>query len=343
MRYHGVVVERLGSVVGELVSARQAIHNGRFSARDAARTGQESIAVCAGATGPQLAVRSARQALASETGPVALHLHATIHDPGLDFWSASSYVADQLGVDVRMTMSLNAMSNSAVAGMELAASVLTAQHGSGRALITAGDVFAMPRFDAWQSDSGIAYGDGAAAVLLSRGSRGVADLVSTASYADPGLEGLHRGDEQWCSGRTRRPPVRLRQRKKQWLSSRAGVDEVDLRNAVGVTTVTKHALDDAEIDLSDVGYVLCPHYGAALLERHCLTPLGISADRTLAWLGRRYGHLGASDQIVALHHIQQHGLAKPGDYVLLLGIGVGMTWTAAVLRSRGDGAGTVVP
>lgn len=337
MRYQGVVIERLGAVVGELVSVRQAIHNGRFSVRDAERTGQESIAVSAHHTGPQLAVQAARQALAAETGPVALHLHATIHDPGLDFWSASGYVADRVGVDVRMTMSLNAMSNSAVAGMELAAGVLTARGVPGRALITTGDVFAMPRFDAWQADSGITYGDGAAAVLLGRGSSsGVADLMSTASYADPGLEGLHRGDEQWYSGSTHRPSVRLRQRKKQWLSTRAGAEEVDLRNAVGVSTVAKHALDDAEIDMSVVRWVLCPHYGASLLERQCLTPLGIGADRTLDWLGRRYGHLGASDQIVALHHLQRNGLAKPGDHVLLLGIGVGMTWTAAILRFRGD-------
>jgi 3-oxoacyl-[acyl-carrier-protein] synthase-3 len=92
--------------------------------------------------------------------------------------------------------------------------------------------------------------------------------------------------------------------------------------------------------MSAMRWVLCPHYGAQLLERHCLKPLGISADRTLDRLGRRYGHLGASDQVVALHHLQQHGPAEPGDYVLLLGIGVGMTWTAAIVRFRGDVAGT---
>lgn len=339
MRYHGVVVERLGSVVGDVVARRRAAHNGQFGKVRA--TGQKSIAVCAGRTGPQLAVQAARQALAGETGPITLHLHATIHDPGLDFWSASGYVADQSGVDVRMTMSLNAMSNSVIAGMELAAGVLTAQRADGRALITSGDVFAPPRFDAWHSDSGIAYGDGAAAVLLGCGPPrpALADLVSTASHADPELEGLHRGDAQWYSGRVFRPPIRLRERKKQWLAARRGADEVDLRNAIGINTVTKHALEDAEIDLSDLRWVLCPNYGAPLLERQCLAPLGIGADRTLACLGRRYGHMGASDQIVALHHLQRHRLAAPGDYVMLLGIGVGMTWTAAILRLNGEDSG----
>jgi 3-oxoacyl-[acyl-carrier-protein] synthase III len=334
LEYQGIVIEAVGSVIGDLVPAEKAIWDGRYSRERARRTGQESIAVAEDRTGPQLAVQAGQQVLARDSGWVSLHLHATIHDPGLDFWSASSYVADQLGLDPAMTLSINAMSNSAVAGLELAASVLSSRADGSRALITAGDTFAMPRFDAWQGDSGIAYGDGGSALLVGRGSGkpGLAELVSTASYADPGLEGLHRGDEDWYSGDTSRPPVRLRQRKAQWLSANAGTDEVDLRNALGVATVTKEALYDAEIDMGDVRWVLCPNYGAALLDRHCLAPLGISHDRTMGHLGRRYGHMGASDQIVALHDLVQRGLVNPGEYVMLLGIGVGMTWTAAVVR-----------
>jgi 3-oxoacyl-[acyl-carrier-protein] synthase-3 len=337
MRYHGIVLESVGSSIGELVSAENAIHNGLCSSEQARRINQESIAVSTGFTGPELAVQAGRQALAGRGKDVSLHLHATIHDPGLDFWSASSFVADQLGLHAVMTMSVNAMSNSAVAGLELAASVLSARRDDSRALVTTGDTFSMPRFDAWQGDSGLAYGDGGSAVLVGHRSEvdGFAELVSTSSYADPGLEGLHRGDADWYCGSTDRPPVRLRERKAQWLATRDGAAEVDLRNAVGVAAVTKRALYEAEIDMNDVRWVLCPHYGSALTERHCLAPLGLTDDRTLGHLARRYGHMGAGDQVVALHHLTRHEMVEPGDYVMLLGIGVGMTWTAAIVRIEG--------
>ena len=94
------------------------------------------------------------------------------------------------------------------------------------------------------------------------------------------------------------------------------------------------ALHDAGLgDLDRVRWVLCPHYGAALVERHCLTPLGIPAERTLAWLGRRYGHIGAGDQFLGLEHLLDHGLLDAGDYALLLGIGVGMSFSAAIVRA----------
>lgn len=333
MHYEGIAIEGIGAATGDLILATDAIRDGRYSYEQAQRSGQESITVAAGATGPQLAVRAGRQVLLGNREHVDLHLHATIHDPGLDFWSASAYVADQLAVDTAMSISINAMSNSVLAGLELAAGLVSARR-SGSALITAGDTFAAPRFDCWQGDSGIVYGDGGSALLISHrpSPARVADLVATASYTDAALEGLHRGNDDWHSGDNYRPPVRLRERKLQWLATHGGVDELDRRNAVGVITVTKQALYDAGLELDDLRWVLCPHYGDTLLERQCLAPLGITTDQTTAHLGRRFGHLGASDQIVDLHHLIYRRLLDDGDYVMLLGIGVGMTWTAAILR-----------
>lgn len=264
---------------------------------------------------------------------VDLHLHATILDAGLDFWSSAAYVASRLAIQPRMSMNISAMSNSMVAGLDLAAAVLSAGNGSS-ALLTAGDTFPPPLFDRWQGDAGIMYGDAGSALRLTRkrSASGLLELVAAASLAEPELEGLHRGSQEWSCGGTYRPPVRVRHRKARWLADHGGPAEVDRRNATGVTSVVKQALYEAEIDLDDVQRVLCPHYGHHLLQRHCLAPLGIESDRTTAELGRRTGHMGASDQIIDLAHLLHHGELRPGEHVLLLGIGVGMTWTAAVLR-----------
>ncbi|WP_168588477.1 3-oxoacyl-[acyl-carrier-protein] synthase III C-terminal domain-containing protein [Saccharopolyspora sp. ASAGF58] len=319
--------------MGDLAKATDAINAGRYSAEQAHRNRQDSVAVAHGRIGPELAAQAGRQVLQAGTRHLDLHLHATIHDPAIDFWSASSFVADQIGVDTPITLSINAMSNSMVAGLQLAASVLAGQSGH-CALLTAGDVFHSPLFDRWQADAGIVYGDAGSAILLHRDThtKAVADLISTASHASPGLEALHRGSTQWYSGDTDRPPIQLRQRKGQWLAAHGGSDSVDSINTTGVNAVLKTALYDAELELDDISWVLCPHYGDNLTQRHCLAPLGIPEDRTTAFLARALGHLGASDQIVDLHHLLTRRLVNPGDHVVLLGIGVGMTWTAAVLR-----------
>lgn len=61
-------------------------------------------------------------------------------------------------------------------------------------------------------------------------------------------------------------------------------------------------------------------------------PLGIPLERmTWPW-GRTVGHLGASDQFVALEHLLNVGELVPGQQVLMVGVGIGFTWCAAVLE-----------
>lgn len=332
MRYTGLYLQRAAAVLGEQrVSADTAIAAGRYRPDHAARTGQTSNVQAPGWTGPQLAVQAGRHALNGQPHGVALHLHATINDPGMDFWSPNSYVARELGLRSGMTLGLNAMSNSMIAGIELAASTISAWPGPHRAVITAGDTFEPPRFCAWSADAGMVYGDGASAVVLGP-EPGLAELVATASKSDPELEGLNRGEMAFYANQTQRPALQLKSLKGQYVQANGGASEVDRRNASCVAEATKEALYEAGLDLDDMAGVLGPHYGRELLQRHVLDPLGCSIDRTAADLGAQTGHMGASDQIAGLQHWLHHRRLDIGDHVLLLGIGVGMTHTAAVLR-----------
>jgi 3-oxoacyl-[acyl-carrier-protein] synthase-3 len=86
------------------------------------------------------------------------------------------------------------------------------------------------------------------------------------------------------------------------------------------------------IGIADIAWICAPHHGRHLVHTQILQPLGITEDKTLTAFGLELGHLGASDQVVALEHLLVTGAAHIGAHVLLLGAGVGMTWTAAVLR-----------
>jgi 3-oxoacyl-[acyl-carrier-protein] synthase-3 len=338
MRLDDLHVNGIGCDVGALTSVAVPLAAGEFTSDDAVRTGQLSTAV-AERHGPELAVRAGREALRQfrattrEAVRPSLCLHAGIYHSGIDFWHAASYVRDQLGIGAGpgLTLELGAMSNSMIAAMDVAASILRGRPDHDAALITAGDRFGGSGFPHWSTDIGIVYGDAGSAVVVSR-QPGIARIRSIASFTDPSLEGLQRGDEPFRTASVAaHRPIDIRRRKRQWLSQRSAT-EVNVRNGDAVSTVVKTALADADLDLPDLARICAPHYGRRLVETQILRPLGISEDRTMTELGLRVGHLGASDQIVALDHLLRGGDVADGDHVLLLGVGVGMTWTAVVLE-----------
>ncbi|WP_410675288.1 ketoacyl-ACP synthase III family protein [Amycolatopsis sp. cmx-4-68] len=346
MRVADLYLTGIGSDLGALTPVAAPLAAGEFSRDDAVRTGQLSTAV-AELSGPELAVRAGRKALRQArdlTGePVwpTLCLHAGIYHSGVDFWHAGSYVRDQLGLGAGpgLTLELGAMSNSVVAGLDIAASVLRGRPDHDTALITAGDRFGGRGFPHWGTDIGIVYGDAGSALVLSK-RPGLARIRAIASYTDPSLEGLQRGDEPFRQASIAgHRGLDIRRRKRQWLARHGGAAAVDTRNAAAVSSVVKTALADAGVDLPDIAKICAPHYGRRLLETQVLRPLGVPEQRTMTELGLRVGHLGASDQVVALEHLLRHGEAGPADHVLLLGIGVGMTWTAVILQLGPEPAG----
>lgn len=338
MLFDDLHINGIGCDVGVLSSVDRSLAAGEFTADDAARTGQLSTAV-AERHGPELAVRAGREALrqartatGDEVWPT-LCLHAGIYHSGVDFWHAASYVRDQLGIGAGpgLTLELGAMSNSLVASVDIAASVLRGRPDHDAALITAGDRFGGTGFPHWSTDIGIVYGDAGGAVVLSR-QPGIARIRAIASFTDPSLEGLQRGDEPFrLASVAAHRAIDIRSRKRQWLTRRSAT-EVNARNGDAVSAVVKTVLADAGLDLPDLARICAPHYGRRLVETQILRPLGITEDKTMAELGLRVGHLGASDQVVALDHLLRSGEVTDGDHVLLLGIGVGMTWTAVLLE-----------
>jgi 3-oxoacyl-[acyl-carrier-protein] synthase III len=78
--------------------------------------------------------------------------------------------------------------------------------------------------------------------------------------------------------------------------------------------------------------VAFPHSRRDDLEKAVLAWLGLTAADTTWEYGTGIGHLGVSDQFVALEHLLATGALTAGDHVLLIGLGVGITVSCAVLR-----------
>lgn len=305
--------------------------------------------------GPDLAVTAGHRALAAaaltnEAGgwlrpaPPELHLHSSIWRDPVEFWGSSSYVLAELGASESRgsTLTFSAMSASALLAVEWMARHLAGSPDVESGLYTGGDqygAYGAPAMDRHTADRGILYGDGGSSLVLGR-RPGLARLLGTATRRCPPLEGLHRGHEWSSVHAQQRPPVDLRTRKRDWIAApNRSVAEVDRANARGMSGVAAEALRDCDARPGDARWVITPWYGDALLRRHVLEPLGVRREQTTADLGAHLGHLGPHDQLVSLSYLWAHELVEPGDLVLVVGAGVGMTWAAAALEVTAVPAG----
>ncbi|MFE2414309.1 ketoacyl-ACP synthase III family protein [Kitasatospora sp. NPDC059408] len=319
-----------------------AVRDGQYEERFAAQSGITAVAVSAGASAPELAVGAARLVLErTDTAPtdIDLVLHATVQHQGHDLWAPASYVQRHAVGNRCPAIEVKQLSNGGMAALELAAGYLTGGSGRTGALLTTGDVFGAPGFDRWHSDPGTVYGDAGTALVLSRGSSGVARLRSLVTVSDPGLEQMHRGRDPFS-----RVPFEVRRPIDLGLLQQAFLEDVGRSHTVaritaGQDETLKRALADAECALSDLSWFVLPNFGRRRLSSAFLRPWGISEERTTWRWGRTVGHLGAGDQFAGLAFLTRSGLARTGELGLLFGIGAGFTWSCAVVEFTGPGRG----
>lgn len=332
MRWSGVYVDAVALVLGELEPVEDAIAAGRYSATEAAKSRQRSVAVSRDRSGPELAVAAGREALhraGRRPAEIGLLVHASCWLPGVEFWNVASYLQNEvIGHGEATAFELRQMSNGGMSALALAARQLGP--GTDAALITTGDRFAEPAFPRWTADSGLVFGDAGTAVIVSR-RQGIFELVATAGYAEPGLERQHRGAQPFLASWPDQGPIDLVARRKDFFRLMPSA-EVMARSDLGVLTAVKRCLADAAVDLAGLAVVVVPFFGTELSGWQCFGPLGIPPERTLHDWGLRIGHLGAGDQFAGLALLTEEDRLAAGDHVLLVGIGAGFVWTCAVLR-----------
>ncbi|WP_329219828.1 3-oxoacyl-ACP synthase [Streptomyces sp. NBC_01485] len=230
---------------------------------------------------PEMAVEAGRGALAAagvDARAVGLVLHAWIHYQGHDLWSPAHFIADRLGADGAVPVGVQQVCNGGAAAVELAAARLFVEPGLGHALVTTSDAFLDPGFNRWGGDYGIAYGDGATALVLhhlpdSEGDEGgrPADLVlhSVSTVAAPRLERMHRGDDPFSpAARSLGPRVDIRRTKKAFLRAE-GMEAFTEASAAALRSALESCLADAGMAATGdqpLRYVVAPRLGRRTID-----------------------------------------------------------------------------
>jgi 3-oxoacyl-[acyl-carrier-protein] synthase III len=338
MRCDGLFVAGIAHWLPAMMPVAEAVAAGAYDADEQVRNDYASVTVAEPADPPPvMAVRAAQAALARASVPpadISLLLHASFWFQGIEFWSAAPYIHAAVlpGNRHAPAIDISQMSNGSLGGVELAASYLAADPARRAALVTVADRFHLPGFDRWRSDvAGIVYGDGAAAVVLSRAG-GFARLLAIVTVVDTRLENLYRGSQPFgvMSGEAGRP-LDNRARRRAHLDD-SGHQTVVEQTTAGLTHAVEQALREAGIERADIARFVFPSVGLASLSSRYLEPLGLELSATTWDWGRRTGHVGAADQLSGLTQLADSGALEPGERAMLVGIGAGFSWSCAVVE-----------
>jgi 3-oxoacyl-[acyl-carrier-protein] synthase-3 len=333
--WNDVYLAATASWLPPAVSVEDALAAGRYDPADATR--QDYVSVTVADHGENVAdmwSRAARLALSRSGLPadsIDLLLCAGTFGAGVDGWNAAAYVQRELGMSGGLALEVRGGSNGGMAAIELAAAFLS-RPGANTALITAGDLFPMPYIDRWRAERFL-FGDGCSAAVLCA-SGGFARLVATASTGDPALEAMHRGDTPIGPFTPdKKYPIDLRERAKWFQDAGMAKEEIFARLSAGPRYVVREVLAASGLTLDEIAHVIVPHFGRTITTLQCLYPLGLRDIERTTWdFARRTGHLGPADQFASMNQLHENGDLKNGQYVLLLGIGAGFSWSSALLE-----------
>ncbi len=276
-----------------------------------------------GTTTSDLAVEAAREALAqAHLAPqdVGLLIVATT-TPDMLFPSTACLVQQRLGASAAVCFDLSAACSGSVFAIITAQQyLLSGRHKN--ALVVGAEV--LSSFIDWTDRSTcVLFGDGAGACVMAPVSRGgilASDLGSDGSAAEvlymPG-------------GGSKHPPSHhsIDQRLHFLRMNGTEVFKLAVRR---MANSAKRVIEQAGITPEDVECFI-PHQANIRIIEAVAKLADLPMARVYMNL-ERYGNTSAASNLIALYEAQRDGRVKPGDHVVLVAFGAGMTWGSILLQ-----------
>jgi len=277
-----------------------------------------------GETTASMATQAAQQALeVAGLSPVQLDLIVVATaTPDYLFPATACLVQDALGATRAVAFDLSAGCSGFVYGLSVAAHLLSADVYQ-TALVIGAET--LSRITDWTDRATcILFGDGAGAVVLRAGENegGVLATVLGADGSGGDLLRLPAGGSRMpASHRTVAERLHFIQMKGR---------EVFRFAVRAIPTATREVLEEAGLSLADLN-LLIPHQANQRIIEAAARSLGLPPEGVYSNL-ERYGNTSAASIPIALSEAVEEGRIRPGDLVVCVGFGAGLTWGAVAIR-----------
>jgi 3-oxoacyl-[acyl-carrier-protein] synthase-3 len=260
------------------------------------------------------AAKAALQAASMRAADIDLIIVAT-STPDMVFPSTAAIVQHKLGIAGCPAFDVQAVCTGFIYAIAVADSMI-ASGAANRALVIGAEIFSR-LLDFNDRGTCVLFGDGAGAVVLEASDEpGIlaTDLHANGEYVDILCVPGHVAGGQ-ISGR---PLLEMEGRAV-------------FKLAVGVLGGTAQAvLAKAEVDASDLDW-LVPHQANIRIMQATARKLHLPMEKVVVTV-HEHGNTSAASVPLALDCAVRAGDVKPGQLVLLEGVGGGFTWGSALLR-----------
>ncbi len=288
----------------EWILSRTGIRERRFATEDEALT--------------DIALPAARAALESagvRGADIDLLIVATV-TPDMTFPASAALLADQLGSSEAAAYDLSAGCTGFMYAVVQAYGMIAAGLVD-RALVVGGDV--LSKLMDWDDRSTLVlFGDGAGAVVLER-SRSGGGFLGFELGAE-GAGGVHLWHPGSGSRRFPEGDVFLKMNGREVFKF---ATRVLVSSAEKVLAECGKTVDDVDV------YV--PHQANVRIIDHATKKLGFPREKVVVNVDR-YGNTSSGSIPLALADAAGDGRLRPGELVLMTGMGAGLTWGSALIE-----------
>jgi 3-oxoacyl-[acyl-carrier-protein] synthase-3 len=171
----------------------------------------------------------------------------------------------------------------------------------------------------------ILLGDGAGAAVVSREENGVSGLYAHRLYADGS-----GADLIWVPAGGSKEPASSKTVNERLHFMKMKGREVYKFAVVRLQELITETAAAAGLALSDLNMVV-PHQSNLRMIESAAEKLGIPMERFAVNIDR-CGNTSAASIPLAMDEARRQGRIKTGDWVMLVGIGAGLTWASALIR-----------
>ncbi len=275
-------------------------------------------------TTASLALQAAQRALErTEVRPRDLNLIiVATSSPEHIFPATASLVQDRLGARTAGAFDLSAACSGFIYGVNIAAQAI--RSGSiDNALVIGAET--LSRIVNWDDRSTcILFGDGAGAFLLQAGEKpgGVLSCVMRSDGSGGDLLSVPAGGS--------RMPTSMETVRQKMHSIQMNGREVFRFATRVMASSTQEAVQKAGLKLDDIDLVV-PHQANLRIIEAAARGLHLPLSRFVINI-ERYGNTSTASIPIALTEAAEAGRVHPGDHLVLVGFGAGLTWGALVLQ-----------
>jgi 3-oxoacyl-[acyl-carrier-protein] synthase-3 len=290
------------------------------------RTGVEQRHIVEdGETTAGLGVRAGRAALDDariDPADVDLTICATI-TPECPFPATACFIQDELGLGHTPAFDLSAACSGFVYGVVMAAGMIHA--GIYRTILVIGSE-SMTRFTDFQDrGSCILFGDGAGAAVLTATDNPHQQLLHSRLHADGS-----NADLIWVPAGGARMPASVETVNNRMHYMKMKGREVFKFAVVKMLRVIEQTLTEAKLTADQISLII-PHQSNLRIIESMRTRLGLPTERVYVNIDQ-YGNTSAASIPIALDEARKSEVIGPGDLVLMVAVGAGMTWATALVR-----------